>query len=187
MRDQLAKYRNLLTLSDGTRVLLRPLVSGDRDALVAFFAQVSEEDRRYLSDDVSNRDLVSSWAENLDYSKVFPLVAVVRNHIVGDATLHFRTGAHGHQGELRIFLAHEMRRRGLGTRMLQALIDIGRNMGLHQLIAKVVTDQGSVIKAFKELGFSKECTLSDYFMLPNGSTRDVALMILPLVQHRGEF
>ena len=71
--------------------------------------------------------------------------------------------------------------------MLQALIDLARSVGLHQLIAEVVTDQGPVIKAFTELGFTRQCTLSDHFMLPDGSTRNVALMILPLVEHRGEF
>lgn len=187
MRDQLVKYRNLVTLPDGTRALLRPLVAGDRDGLVELFAHASREDRRYLRDDVTDRELVAGWAENLDYSDVFPLVAVVNEHIVGDATLHFREGAHRHQGEIRIYLAQEVRRRGLGTYMLRALIDLGRNVGLHQLVAEIVTDQGPVIKAFQELGFRQQCTLSDYFMLPDGSTRDIALMILQLVQHRGEF
>lgn len=187
MIDQLAKYRNLVTLPDGTRALLRPLVTSDRDALVEMFARASEEDRRYLRDDVTDRELVASWAENLNYSKVFPLVAVVHDRLVGDATLHFRKGPHRHQGEVRIYLAQEVRRRGLGTYMLRALIDIARNVGLHQLVAEIVTDQGPVIKAFQELGFERQCAIADYFMMPDGDTRDAVLMILHLVRHRGEF
>jgi L-amino acid N-acyltransferase YncA len=187
MRDQLAKYRNLMTLPDGTRVLLRPLVPNDRDGLISLFTHAPEEDRRYLRQDVTDRDLVASWAEDVDYTSVFPLVAVVNDRIVGDATLHFREGAHRHQGEVRIFLAQEVRRRGLGTQMLRTLIDIGRSVGLHQLIAWIVTDQGPVIRAFKELGFERHCTLPKYFMLPDGSTRDIVLMILQLVEYRGEF
>lgn len=187
MSEQLANYRNLLILPDKTRVLLRPLTVDDRQALVDLFGAATEEDRRYLRDDVTNRELVAGWADNLEYGKVFPLIAVVHDRLVGDATLHFRTGAHRHQGELRIYLAPEVRRRGLGTQMLRALIDIARSVGLHQLIAEVVTDQGPVIKAFEELGFKRECTLADYFMLPDSSTRDVALLVLTLVQHRGEF
>ncbi len=187
MTEQLGKYRNLVTLPDGTRALLRPLVAEDRQGLVELFAHASEEDRRYLRDDVTNRELVATWAENLDYHRVFPLMAVVRDRLVGDATLHFRAGAHRHQGELRIYLAQEVRRRGLGMHMLRALIEVARSEGLHQLVAEVVTDQGPVIKAFEELGFSRQCTLPDYFMLPDGSTRDVALMLMPLIQHRGEF
>jgi L-amino acid N-acyltransferase YncA len=187
MRSQLANYRNLITLADGTRVLFRPLGPDDREALVNLFSCASEEDRRYLVDDVTDRELVTSWVDNLNYNKVFPLMAVINDRIVGDATLHFRKGAYRHQGELRIYLSREVRRRGLGTRMLQALIELGRNQGLHQLIAEVVRNQASVIKAFEELGFIRQCTLLDYFMLPDGSTHDVALMVLTLVEHRGEF
>ncbi len=187
MNEQLAKYRNLVILPDGSRALLRPLVANDRESLMELFDHTSKEDLRYLRNDVTSRELVDSWVDALDYNKVFPLIAVVHNRVVGNATLHFRTGAHRHRGEVRIYLAQEVRRRGLGTRMLQSLIDIARNVGLHQLIAKIVTDQGPVIKAFEELGFSRQCNLPDHFMLPDGSTRDVALLILPLVHHRGEF
>ena len=80
MNNQLANYRNLVTLPDGSRVLLRPLVAGDRAALVELFARTAEEDRRYLVDDVTNRELVGGWADNLDYAKVFPLVAVLNDN-----------------------------------------------------------------------------------------------------------
>ena len=115
MRSQLANYRNLITLADGTRVLLRPLGPDDREALVQLFSSAAEEDRRYLVDDVTDRELVAGWVDNLDYDKVFPLMAVINDRIVGDATLHFRQGAYRHQGELRIYLSREVRRRGLGT------------------------------------------------------------------------
>lgn len=187
MSDPLTNYRNLVTLADGTRVLLRPLMKNDREALVHFFSLAGPEDRRFLRDNVADPAVVAGWADNLDYSRVYPLVAVMHDLIVGDATLHFRQGVERHQGELRIYLAREMRRRGLGTRMLQSLIEIGRNLGLHQLIGKVVTDQASVIKALEELGFACQCTLPNFFMRPNGDTHDLALMLLSLIDHRGEF
>ena len=71
--------------------------------------------------------------------------------------------------------------------MLRALIDVARSAGMHQVLAETVTDQSHVIKAFKELNFEWQCTMPDAFILPDGSTRDVAVMILQLVDHRGEF
>jgi hypothetical protein len=38
--EQLVSYRHLITLPDGMRVLLRPLASRDRDALVALFSSL---------------------------------------------------------------------------------------------------------------------------------------------------
>jgi L-amino acid N-acyltransferase YncA len=187
MLEQIIKYRHLGTLTDGTRVLLRPLVEEDKEKLIELFAPISPGDLKYLRDDVTDRELVASWVEDLDYQKVFPLVAVVNDHIVGDATLHFRKGPARHMAEVRIFLSREFRRRGLGTLMLKTLIEIARRFGLQQLVAEVVASQVKVIKAIQSLGFGLRCTFEDYFMLPDGETQDVVVLTLRLVPRREEF
>ncbi|MBW2327927.1 MAG: hypothetical protein JRF45_15960 [Deltaproteobacteria bacterium] len=60
------KYQKETKLKDGTKVLLRPMVAEDKDALHEFFKAVSEEEARYLRDDVKSRLLIESWAKNLD-------------------------------------------------------------------------------------------------------------------------
>ncbi|MGW8251603.1 MAG: N-acetyltransferase family protein, partial [Anaerolineales bacterium] len=94
--------------------------------------------------------------------------------------LHFRRGPERHIGEVRIFMAKDFRRRGLGTRMLNTLIDLAHRQNLEILLAEVVADQSKVIKAFQNLGFVLRCTFEDYFMLPDGDTRDVAMLFLRL-------
>jgi len=185
--DQIVKYRNLGTLNDGTRVLLRPLTKDDRERLVEFFAPVSPDDLRYLRHNIGDAGLVRRWVDELDYQKILPLVAVVSERIVGETTLHFREGPERHIAEIRIFLSKEFRRRGLGTLMLKAIVDIARKVGLQQLVAEVVADQTQAIKAFLSLGFKTRCTLDDYFILPDGETRDVVLLVLPLVSKQPEF
>jgi L-amino acid N-acyltransferase YncA len=187
MTDQLAKYRNLVTLPEGARICLRPLVREDRDQLVKLFRRAAPDDLIHLRDNVQDEAVIDDWIKHLDYSRVFPLVAVANDRLIGDATLHFKRGPLRHVAEVRIFLDKEYRRRGLGTQMLRALIELARKQGLHQLVAEVVTDQPQVIKAFQELGFEHRATLSDFYMLPDGGTRDVAILILPLVRHVGEF
>ena len=187
MLDQIAKYRQIVTLADGTRVLFRPLVKEDRAALVALFEPISPDDYKLMRNDVRNQELVGAWAENVDYKRVLPLVAVVNDRIVGDATLHFRGGPGRHIADVRVFLSKEFRRRGLGTVMLRALIDIARKCGLQQLVAEVVADQVKVISAFKQLGFEHRATYPDYFMMPDGETHDVVVLILALGHKHEEF
>jgi putative acetyltransferase len=187
MLDQIVKYRQIVTLADGTRVLLRPLTREDREALIALFEPVGPDDYKLMRNDVRNKEIVGAWVDNLDYKRVLPLVAVVSNRIVGDATLHFRTGPGRHIADVRIFLSKEFRRRGLGTAMLRALIDIARKCGLQQLVAEVVADQVKVINAFKNLGFEQRALYPDYFMMPDGETHDVVVLILPLVCKGEEF
>lgn len=180
-------YRQVVTMRDGARVLLRPMVPSDRQALLDFFVPVSVDDRRYMRHNVSDAELVASWAENIDYEKVFPLVALVGERIVGECTLHFKKGPHRHRAELRIFLAKDFKRRGLGSKLIQANIEQARKHNIYLVEVEVVSDQVEVVKAFQKVGFETACTFEDYFMLPDGGLRDVVHLILRLRKSEDEF
>lgn len=180
-------YRQLVTLRDGGRVLLRPLVTEDRQVLLEFFTNTSPEDRQYLRHDITNPQVINRWVDELDYEQVLPIVAISGERIVGNATLHFRHGPERHCAEVRIYLAKEVRHRGVGTRMLQALIELARRRNIYLVEARIVSDQATVIKAFQKLGFEYKCTFEDCFMLPDGELRDVAHLVLRLRESGEEF
>jgi RimJ/RimL family protein N-acetyltransferase len=180
-------YRQIVTMRDGARVLLRPLMPTDRQGLLDFFLPVSADERRYMRHNVNDPQLIASWTENIDYDKVFPLVAVVGDRVVGEATLHFNEGPARHRAEIRIFLAKDFKRRGLGTKLIQALVDIARRRSIHIVEAQVVTDHVEVIKALHKAGFETVATFDEYFMLPDGEVRDVALLALRLRKIEDDF
>jgi hypothetical protein len=151
-------YRQIITLSDGGRVLLRPLTADDRQNLVDLYATLNAEDLRLLRHNVSDPSVIHSWVDNLDYEQVLPVLALVGEQVVGNATLHFHHGPARHRAEVRIFLSKE-----------------------------ILADQTNVIKAFKNLGFEQKCTLDDYFMLPDGEFRDAIHLIFKLRETGGEF
>lgn len=180
-------FRQLLTLSDGGRVLLRPLTKEDRQELIDLFQQISPEDLRYMRHNVTDADLVAGWVDNLDYEGVFPLVAVINERMVGSATLHFFEGPGRHRAEVRIYLAKEVRRRGVGSRMIKGLIDISKRRNIYMIEAQIINEQATVIRAFQNLGFVRKCILDNYFILPDGELRDVAHLILRLRDSSEEF
>jgi L-amino acid N-acyltransferase YncA len=180
-------FRQILTLSDGGRVLLRPLTAEDQQALIELFKIVSPEDIRYMRHNVTDPDLVKKWVDDLDYDRVLPLVAVIDERIVGSATLHFLEGPSRHRSEVRIYLAKEVRRRGVGSRMLQALIDLAKRRNIFMIEAQIINEQANVIRAFQNLGFVRKCILNDYFILPDGELRDVAHLILRLRESTEDF
>ncbi len=185
--EQLARYRHVKTLPSGARLLLRPLSQEDKKGLVDLFARATEEDLEYFRSDAGDPAVVESWVDSLDLKRVFPLVAVVDGQIVGDATLHFGVRYHSHVAWVRIFLDHAHRRQGIGLLMLRCLIDVARRLGLQQLYAEIVTTQPQVVKAFEDLGYRHEVTLRDYFLTSDGETLDMAVLVLRLVDHSGEF
>lgn len=180
-------YRQLVTLPDGARVLLRPLTADDREALASLFSPVSTEDLRYMRHKVNDPVVINKWIDDLDYNKVLPLIAIIGERIVGNATLHFFEGPSRHRAEVRIYLAKEVRRRGVGSRLLMALTDLAKRRNIYMIEAQIISDQATVIKAFQKLGFELKCVIDDYFILPDGELRDVALLIQRLRDYGGDF
>jgi RimJ/RimL family protein N-acetyltransferase len=185
--ENLAHFRQLVTLADGLRVCLRPLVAADRDALVDLFQSLSADDLQYFRSNVTDPELVARWAEAVDYTRVFPLVAVVGDQLVGTCTLHLGSGPTRHIAEIRVFLTQPFRRRGIGTAMLKTQIELARKMGLHQLIAEIIESRPQVAHAFEHLGFQRECVLRDHFMTPTGETLDLIVMVRYLKRAAEEF
>ena len=185
--EQLERYRHVRTLPDGRRMLLRPLTRADKQGLLELLARASQEDLEHFRSDAGDPAVVAGWVDALDLRRVFPLVAVVDDKIVGDATLHMGEHYHRHRAWVRIFLDHEYRRLGVGTQMLRCLEDIARRLGLQQLYAETLMHQPRVIKAFEALGYQHEATLRDYFITGSGETLDVAILVRRLVDHTGNF
>lgn len=185
--EHIKNYREMVTLKDGTHVLLRPMNSDDERLLVEFYSAVSEEDMRYFRHNAKDPGVIHEWCQQLDYGKILPLLGFVKDHAVGSASLHYFEGPKRHIGEVRLFLAKDFRKRGLGMKMLKALIDLARKQGVGILQADVIAEQTKVVKAFEALGFKSRATLDDYFLFPDGDTRDVIFMIMPLHAKMDEF
>jgi L-amino acid N-acyltransferase YncA len=182
MVDHLANYRRIANLPDGTRVLLRPMLAGDRAGVLEMFSQVSRDDQRFLRQRVTDPAIVAQWFECYDLRKVFPLLALVNDHVVGDATLHVGEGPYRHLAWMRLYVAPEFRQRGVARLMVESLIDIARKMGLQQVLGEVTTNRVKVIKLLESLGFASMFKYPDHFMTDDGEVFDVDILMLPLVR-----
>jgi acetyltransferase len=180
-------YRQVVTLKDGARVLLRPMVKEDQEALLALFLPVTSEETRYMRHNVKDPALISSWASEVNYEVVFPVVAVITDRIVGIATLHFNQGPYRHRAEMRIFLAKDFRQRGLGGRLVQSIVEVGKRKNIYVLEVQIVSNQVEVIKAMAKAGFETTYVFEDFFILPDGSLRDITHMVMKLQNKTYDF
>lgn len=177
-------YRKFVTLKNGKRVMFRFLNEQDRESLVQMFQEAPQEDTRFLKQDVKDTKLINYWIDQINYRKVLPLVAVdlEGNRLVADATLHRGKHAAKHIGEIRIFVSRPFRNLGLGSMMLEELINMALKEGLSWLKAEVLAEHKKVIKAFRQKGFETRATLEDYFIRKDGMTHDVVLMMRPVLK-----
>jgi L-amino acid N-acyltransferase YncA len=177
-------YRKFSTLKNGKRVMFRFLNEQDREGLIQMFQEAPGEDTRFLKQDVKDLKLVNYWVDHINYRKVLPLVGVdlENNKIIADATLHRGKHAAKHIGEIRIFVSRSFRNLGLGSLMLEELLNLALQENLMWVKAEVLAEHKKVFKAFRSKGFEMKCTLDDYFVRKDGVTHDVILMMRPVVK-----
>ena len=168
-------------LRDGRRVLLRPMTERDGDALFEFFQRMPVSHRRFAWDPVESRAVIDEWSRNIDYAKVFPLLAVAGNKIIADATLHRRRGGPLRMvGRIRWMIEPEFRGIGLGTIMVNHLIDIARDHGLRHLSCMLISDlEADAVQTLTTLGF-KSYVEPGYGTDPDGNQHDMTKLVLRL-------
>ena len=153
------EYPKEVKVRDGSTVVLRPFERKDKDALLAFFQRLPEADRLFLKDNVTDAAVVERWAAELNYDKVFPLLAWRGDTCVADATLHKNlTGWMKHVGTIRIVVAKEYQRLGLGSLVANELFLHALKSGLEKIVAEMMETQHGAIKVFEKLGFRQEAT-----------------------------
>lgn len=176
------EYPKGVTLEDGASLTLRPMTRDDQYALYNFFIGLPEDNRRYLGNDVTDRKLLEKWARNLNYDRVLPILAEYEDRIVANATLHYQTFGWGrHIAEVRITITPEFQGRGLGALLLAELSQLAARHKVKKLLARIVTTEAPVIKAFEKAGFGLVTELKNYVKdIHQQSYADIALLVKEL-------
>jgi L-amino acid N-acyltransferase YncA len=170
------------TLDDGSVVSVRPLTSGDGEALLRFFQQIPERERYWLKEDVSDPAVISRWMTELDYQRVLPLIAEKGGQILADATLHRRDyGARGLLGEVRVVVASSHRGKGLGLGLAIELIEVAEASGLKRLFVEIISGAEQPAAGVAErVGFERVAVIPDHLIGPDGRPHDLIILALPL-------
>lgn len=164
-------------LKDGTRVVIRPMRRDDLERSFAFFQSLSAEDKAYLRRDVSSREVVAKRIRAMRSSGVKRLVAVVDDRIVADAALELESlGWKEHVAEVRLIVAGDYQRRGLGLSMARELYSIATEAGVEEIIVKMMRPQVAARSIFRKLGFHEETLLPDWVKDSTGRKQDLILM-----------
>ncbi len=176
----LERFPEEVSLRDGSKVVVRPLLKDDVQRLLRFFREeVLEEDIAFLKDDVKSEEVIGRWCSHLDYGRVLPLVAIKEDRIVANASLHMRGfGWAKYVGKVRITTSFRHRRKGLGSQMLKIIEEIARELMLERLWAEMIVGaQDAAIKLFEKAGYSCEGVLKRIATDPSGNRYDLAIYI----------
>ena len=165
-------------LKDGTIVTIRPMVSEDEESLYRFFKVLPDELLLFIRHNVKERSIIRDWAKRLNYDRVLPMIALVGDEIVGDATLH--RVSHGwkrHIGRVRVVVAPHFQGRGLATWMLNELVRLGHELGLEKLWAEIPLDSVGAIRACRNAGFACKAVIEGMVKDTQNQNIDVLIMV----------
>ena len=154
------KYEDYYKLRDGQEVLLRPIKPEDEPLLLEMFNNLSEETKRYrffqTIGDIPHEVIVRYC--NVDYNKEIAIIAELAEEglrkIIGVARLI--TEAYGKKGEVSLIIADPWQRLGLGSKLLNNIIEICRDRNLETIYAKTRSDNHRAIELMKKNKFTLE-------------------------------
>jgi acetyltransferase len=157
------QYATTATLRDGTPVTIRPIRPEDEPMMVKFHETLSDRSVYYRYFRVMSLDQRVSHARLarlcfVDYAREMALVTVHedaahhRAEIIGVGRLCRLPGTG--VAEFAVVVSDGWQRRGLGTRLLTRLVDIGRKEGLARITGAILTDNVEMQRVCERVGFT---------------------------------
>jgi acetyltransferase len=154
------KYEILWKLKNGEDVLLRPIKPEDEPLWLEMFQNFSEESIRYrffqLLKDTPHEVRVRYC--NIDYDREIAIVAELteegRRKILGVSRLSIEPD--GKSGEMAFIVGDKWQNFGLGTKMVDYVLDIAKEMGVESVYSIMLSDNYRALTLTKKMGFDIE-------------------------------
>jgi len=162
-----ARYERMLPLRGGGEYLLRPIHPDDAQMLQVLVQQLSPESRyfRFVS---HMSELPASMLARftlIDYDREMALVAVVKERKPGaDGELleseriigvsRYITNPDRSSCEFALVVADDFNGKGLGSRLMESIMDVARDKGLAEIDGLVLANNAGMLKLMRSLGFA---------------------------------
>jgi acetyltransferase len=154
------KYEILWALKNGQEVLLRPIKPEDEPLWLEMFQSFSEESIRYrffqMLKDTPHEVRVRYC--NIDYDREIAIVAEIvengRRKILGVSRLSIESDAK--RGEMAFIVSDYWQGLGLGTKMVDYVLDIAKEKGVENVYAIMLQDNYRALSLTKKMGFNLE-------------------------------
>ncbi len=153
------KYETSWRLRDGRSVLLRPIKPEDEPLWLEMFQNFSEQSIRYrffqIIKDTPHE--VRVRYSNIDYDREIGIVVELkeeRRQILGVVRLIIEPD--GKKGEIAFIVADPWQGLGLGTKMVDHMIEICKNKKLETIYSFILPDNHRAIRLLNKMGFKIE-------------------------------
>jgi L-amino acid N-acyltransferase YncA len=166
-----------LVLKDGTKIIVRAMKYDDIELSLDFFESLKEKERRFLRMDVTRKENVKKRIEQIKSGQVRRIVATCKDKIIADGALELsHHGWEEHIGEIRIIVADNFQKKGLGMIIARELYHLAASEKLEEIVVRMMRTQIGAKKIFRKLGFHEEIILPDHVKDLKGKSHDLIIM-----------
>lgn len=150
----------LWSLKNGNEVLLRPIKPEDEPMWLEMFQSLSDESIRYrffqMLKDTPHEVRVRYC--NIDYDREIAIVAEIvekgKKKLLGVGRLSFESD--GKNGEISFIVSDSWQGLGLGTKMVDYVLDLAKEKGIESVYAIMLPDNYRALSLTKKMGFQIE-------------------------------
>jgi acetyltransferase len=162
------KYVATRRLKDGTEVVLRPIKPEDEGRFNDLFKSLSAETMQLrffeIIKEMSHETLTRYC--NLDYDREIAIVAEPQKggrQIIGAVRLIIEPDRK--TGEFAILVGDEWQGRGLGSKLMDSLVEVGRDMRLQKIYGYIIASNYKMLSMCSKKGFKTEILDEDTVMV----------------------
>ncbi|MBU0500651.1 MAG: bifunctional acetate--CoA ligase family protein/GNAT family N-acetyltransferase [Gammaproteobacteria bacterium] len=153
-------------LPDGTNVLIRPIRPEDANIEQDFVRKLTPQSR-YLRFMQSIKELTPEMLVRFtqpDYDREMALIALVEKRGVETAEIgvcRYNINPDGRSCEFALVVGDEWHKKGIGTLLMNALMEAARNRGLSLIEGDVLAENSHMLDLCNELGFTIQPSKED--------------------------
>ncbi len=154
------KYTTNLKLKDGVAIILRPIKPEDEALLFDLFKSFSEETMRFRFFQVIrelSHNLLTRYC-NIDYNREIAMVAETKEgdkkRIIGVVRLILQPERKS--GEFAVAVGDAWQGRGLGSKLMDCIIEIGKDLKLETIGGDVLSTNLKMLRLCSKKGFTTE-------------------------------
>jgi len=148
------------TLRNGAQVIIRPLGKGDAALERAFIESLSAQSRRFrfLGQIGCPSDEMIRGLTDIDYVRdvAFTAIADVGGTPQEIGVARYSAATDGQSCECAVVVSDDFHGEGLGTLLMNHLIDIARERGIHEMVSMDSAENFAMRDLAQALGFRRE-------------------------------
>jgi acetyltransferase len=152
-------------MTDGTDITIRPMRPEDALLVKQFVHELSDESKyfRYMNSVQELTEEMLARLTQLDYSRELALVAVVEElgKEIGLGVSRYAINPDGKTCEFALVIADNIAGKGLGQKLMVALMDAARSYGLSVIEGEVLNNNHRMLKLMTRLGFEIKANEDD--------------------------